>query len=192
MRIIGIDPGSLALGLGIIDVQPNRFVYVTAQTVKMSPKQSLPQRLLYLFDILKDVLQTYQPEVAAVENLFHGPNTQSAFTLGQCRGVVLLSMAQAGLPIFEYSPTSIKQAVTGSGRADKQQVRHMVTMLLGLQHKQHLAAQKILQCSLDSSDALAVALCQAQTMPFTQAMQQISQNTSLKPAKTLSLKNRIP
>lgn len=151
-RIIGIDPGSRHTGYGIIEAQRGRAVLVTAGRIS-TERGEMPQRLLQISQELGAVLAEFRPDEAAVEQVFVNKNVQSALTLGQARGVALCALAQAGLLIAEYTPASVKQAVTGSGRADKQQVQQMVKILLKLQGT----------LATDASDALAVALTHAQS-----------------------------
>lgn len=150
MRVIGIDPGSLHLGWGVVDAHGSRLRHVASGTVH-APRLPLAARLWHLVQALEAMLLRHQPTVAAVENVFHAKNSRSALVLGQARGAVLVTLARAGLPVFEYAPTQIKVATTGQGRADKQQVQAMVRMVLGVQ-------EVLLP---DQSDALAAAMCHA-------------------------------
>ena len=151
LRVIGIDPGSHHLGWGIVDVRGTQLRHVASGTLH-APKLSLAERLWHLAQALEDIVRREAPRVAAVENVFHGKNSRSALILGQSRGAALVSLARAGLAVFEYTPAQIKAATTGSGRADKKQVAAMVQMILGL--------RAVLQP--DQGDALAVAMCHGQ------------------------------
>ena len=151
MRIIGIDPGSHNTGWGIVEVEGTRFRRVASGT--MSPKASgLGGRLLGISDGLECILQEHHPTESAVESVFYSKNAQSALKLGHARGVVFAGLARAGLEIGEYSPTQVKQTLTGTGRAAKEQVAKMVRLLLGYSEKM----------GLDESDALAIAICHGQ------------------------------
>jgi crossover junction endodeoxyribonuclease RuvC len=150
MKILGIDPGSHVMGFGIIDVIGSKFSYLEAGVIKASG-ESLVARLLSIADLLDALLQRVRPDAVAVEMIFHAHNSQSALTLGHARGVILLSIARFGAPLFEYSALQIKQAVTGRGRADKMQVQNMIRLLL----------QVTCPLALDASDALAAAVCHA-------------------------------
>jgi crossover junction endodeoxyribonuclease RuvC len=151
MRVLGVDPGSHNLGWGIVEVCGNRFVHVASGTL-VAPAGELVDRLCYLGTALEERLQTHAPTVAAVENIFHARNSQSALILGHARGAVLYCLGRRGIPVFAYTPGQIKQANTGRGAAQKEQVRAMVCMVLGLRT----------EMGLDTSDALAAALCHAQ------------------------------
>ena len=151
MRVIGIDPGSHHLGWGVIDAAGTRLVHVASGTLH-APAGSLVERLMHLGAQLDALVASWQPQVASVENVFFAKNSQSALKLGQARGAALLCLGRAGLDVFEYSPAEIKQATTGRGRADKQQVQAMMRLLLGLTQA----------LEMDTSDALAAAVCHAQ------------------------------
>jgi len=151
IRILGIDPGSRATGYGIIDVTGNVLSFVSCGVVRTTGKEPLPERLKELYQGIVEVIVTHRPEVAAVEDIFTAQNPRSALMLGHARGVILLAAMQEGLPVHEYPPGVIKQAVAGYGRAPKPQVQHMVRVLL------RLAANP----SADAADALGVAICHA-------------------------------
>ena len=153
VRILGIDPGSHKLGWGVVEVSQGRLRQVAAGTLQ-APAGDLRERLLYLCDQLAAAVVAHAPSMAAVERIFHAKNSHSALTLGHARGAVLVCIGRAGLAVHEYTAGQIKQAVTGRGRADKQQVQAMVRLLLGLSPQ--------LPLGLDTSDALAAAVCHAQ------------------------------
>lgn len=148
MRILGIDPGSRNTGFGIIDHQARQSRFIACGCIRMH-NQSLPERLQEIYQGVQTVITTHQPEIMAVEQVFMYRNVDSAFKLGQARGVAIVACVQQGLTVYEYAPNQIKQAVVGHGHALKQQVQHMVKVLLAL--PQAPAA--------DAADALAVALC---------------------------------
>ena len=152
---MGIDPGSHKLGWGVLECVGSRLTHIASGTLK-APAGPLAERLLHLHRELAGHLTTYRPQVAAVETMYHAKNTQSVFVLAQARGAALLALAQAGLAVNEYSPSQIKQAATGRGNSDKEQVRAMVERLLQL---------NIRPLGQDQSDALACALCHAQHAP---------------------------
>ncbi|MFY9288314.1 MAG: crossover junction endodeoxyribonuclease RuvC [Alphaproteobacteria bacterium] len=151
LLILGIDPGLRHTGWGIVAQDGNRLSYVAAG--RISPNSDLPmaERLVSLAEGLAIVLTQHQPSEAAIEETFVNKNALSALKLGQARGAAMLTLAQAGLPVSEYSPNRIKQSVTGYGHADKVQVQAMINMLLPGAGK--LAA--------DAADALAVAIAHA-------------------------------
>jgi crossover junction endodeoxyribonuclease RuvC len=147
VRVMGIDPGMARLGYGVLDADGGRVVPVAWGVVETRPGP-MPTRLERLFGELERLVATFTPKVAAVEQLFFGQNTTTAIAVGQARGVVLLTMARAGLTVLEPTPSEVKQAVTGFGKADKTQVQAMVTRLLGLGETPRPD---------DAADALAVA-----------------------------------
>jgi crossover junction endodeoxyribonuclease RuvC len=151
-RILGIDPGSRITGYGIIDSDGRRSVHVASGCIRMQDKM-LPERLGAIFRGVAELVTLHRPEEMAIEEVFMAKNAAAALKLGQARGAAICAGVNAGLPVSEYAPRSIKQAVVGAGGADKEQVQHMVQRILGLSEK--LAA--------DQADALAVALCHAHT-----------------------------
>jgi crossover junction endodeoxyribonuclease RuvC len=150
IRILGIDPGSRATGFGVIELAGARSRSVTYDVIRLT-EEDLPQRLLALSRRLRAVMAEFHPDEVAMEQVFVRRNVASALVLGQARGVALCAVAEAGLPIHEYAPASIKQAIAGSGRAEKPQIQQMVRMLLGLPTAP----------AEDAADALACALCHA-------------------------------
>lgn len=152
MRIFGIDPGSGRTGYGCIDSRGSRCELVACGAIAVPSACSFPDRLVRIFDGLAAALAAHRPACVAVEEVFHGPNAFSALKLAQVRGVALLAAARADLPVVEYAASSVKQAVVGYGRAEKQQVQRMVALLLGLDDP---------PAPHDVADALAVAVCHA-------------------------------
>lgn len=149
MRILGLDPGTATTGYGIIDVDEGQFTAVTYGAITTPATMPMPQRLQLLQQQLQQLLADYQPNAAAIEELFFGRNVTTAVTVGQARGVLLLTLANAGLNIGEYSPPKIKDAVTGYGKADKKQVQLMVRNLLNLEETPRPD---------DAADGLAIAI----------------------------------
>ena len=150
MRVMGIDPGSNCTGYGIVEEHKGKLQVVHWGSVKIKARQPFAKRLKTIYDELALVIEEFEPQVAAVEDLFFAVNAKSTIKLGQARGVILLVAEKASLEIAEYTPLEIKQSVVGYGHADKNQVRDMVTALLHLKEKPE---------PLDASDALAVAIC---------------------------------
>ena len=146
--VLGVDPGSRHTGFGVVQGAGERILHLASGGIKAGSRLPLETRLRQIFDDLSDLIQRHQPQALALEEIFLAANVHSAFTLGQVRGVVLLAAAQAGVPIFQYSPLTVKKAVVGYGRATKTQVQLMVAHLLGLKVDNEHAA-----------DALAVGLC---------------------------------
>lgn len=153
MIVLGVDPGSHRTGWGVVEVSGNRLRHVASGVVH-GRDEELPGRLANLADGLDAMLARHRPQVLAIENIFHAKNSQSALQLGHARGVAVLCAVRAGLSVFEYTPGQIKQATTGRGRAEKEQVQAMVRIILGLGSETDLV--------LDQSDALAAAICHAQ------------------------------
>lgn len=153
-RILGIDPGTGILGFGVIDVTRGKPTLVDGGVIKTPVKQEDALRLVTIFDELTQLIQETKPQVMSVEKLFFARNVTTAMSVAQARGVVLLCGTQAGLPIYEYTPMQIKQAVTGYGKADKKQIQEMVRVLLGLRE---------VPKPDDAADALAAALTHAQS-----------------------------
>jgi len=149
--ILGIDPGSQNCGYGILQIEKRKIVAAGCDVVRVNPTLGLPQRLKKIYTEISKVIQEYKPDIAAVESIFYGKNIRSAFTLGHARGVILLSLAEAGIPITEYSPREVKKSVVGNGNASKEQVEFMVMKMINLKKK---------PATQDATDALAVALCQ--------------------------------
>lgn len=147
-KILGIDPGSIRTGYGVIEISGSRVSWVTHGHIAANGQET-GERLLKIFQGLIEIIQTHQPVEVAVEQVFMHQNPQSALKLGQARGIALLAAAHYALPLAEYSPRKIKQSVTGYGAAGKPQVQQMIQTLLKLP-----AIPQV-----DASDALAIALC---------------------------------
>jgi crossover junction endodeoxyribonuclease RuvC len=154
MLILGADPGSLRTGYGVLESDGRRHRMVEFGVLSPPPRAPLPQRLLYLHGRMGDLIARVEPDLMAVEDVFHAANSRSALVLGHARGVLLLAGAEANLPIHTYAPATVKAQVTGFGGADKRQVAYMVARLLGLSAASTPPG--------DAADALAVALCAAQ------------------------------
>ncbi len=153
MRILGIDPGSSVTGWGVVEKKGSQLVLVGAGAI-VAKGDALAERLACIAAGLREVIAAHAPEAAAVESLFFAKNVRSAIALGHARGVALLAIAEAKLPVAEYAPAEVKRAIVGNGRAEKEQVAHMVRVLLN-----HRGPQ----ARLDVTDALAVAICHAHT-----------------------------
>ncbi len=152
MRVLGIDCGAEKTGYGLIESDGRRHSMVAAGCIVTSPKNALNERLLAIARGLRDVIARHEPGAAAVEEVFYAQNVKTALKLSHVRGVALLAIAEAGIPMGEYSPLEIKTSVVGYGRAEKQQVKLMVHSLLRLENEIE---------SEDACDALAVAICHA-------------------------------
>jgi len=150
MVFLGIDPGTAITGYGFVREDAGALQTVAYGTITTPSDWALPQRLVAIQRELSDLIALHRPASAAVEQLFFSRNVRTALAVGHARGVVLLALAQAGVPISEYTPLEVKQAVTGYGRAGKQQVQEMIRVLLGLPE---------IPKPDDAADALAVAIC---------------------------------
>jgi len=154
VRVMGVDPGSSTTGYGVIESDGRRYELIECAGIRVPAKLPFPDRLLLISKKLEEVMERLAPDACAVEETFYAVNVKSALTLGHVRGAVLVAAARAGIEIFEYSPLEIKSALVGYGRAEKQQVQEMVRLLLKLKEPPE---------PLDASDALAVAICHANT-----------------------------
>jgi crossover junction endodeoxyribonuclease RuvC len=150
--ILGIDPGSQKTGFGIISHDRGRSEYITSGIIRL-PRTNLPERLKIIFDGVTEIVEQYCPQELAIEEVFMARDAKAAIKLGQARGAAIVACVNQEMSVYEYAAKSIKQAVVGTGSADKQQVQHMVKSLLKLP-----AAPKE-----DAADALAAALCHAHT-----------------------------
>lgn len=151
VRILGIDPGSRITGYGVIEASAGRSRCIAHGVIRLDPDDTMPQRLLTLLRELRALIQAQRPQEVAIEEVFVRRNVASALVLGQARGAAICAVAEAGLPLHEYAPASIKLAVAGNGRAEKPQIQQMVKVLL------NLPAIPV----ADAADALACALCHA-------------------------------
>lgn len=149
MKILGIDPGTGRLGFGVIDVSARKPVLVDGGVITTKPHTPEPERLVTIFDELSEIIAMHEPDAIAVEKLFFAQNVTTAINVAQARGVIMLCAQQKQIAIAEYTPLQIKMALTGYGRASKQQIQEMVKVLLGLDQ---------VPKPDDAADALAIAL----------------------------------
>ena len=150
MRVIGIDPGSRVIGYGIIEMLPNNYRYISSGTLRINA-DNLPLKLKQIFNSILQLIQEYQPQQMAIEQIFMSKNADSALKLGQARGAAICAVQTQDIPVFEYAARQVKQAIVGKGSAEKTQVQHMVKLLLNLQGTMQI----------DASDALGIAICHA-------------------------------
>ena len=150
MRFLGIDPGTAITGYGVVDSLKGREKLVGYGTIRTEAGLDMPTRLYRIKQELDQLLQEYLPQVVAVEEIFYNRNTKTVISVAQSRGVVLMTAAAAGLPVAEYTPLQVKQAVVGYGNADKRQVQLMV---------QRILAMPEMPRPDDAADALAIAIC---------------------------------
>lgn len=154
MIVLGIDPGTAAVGYGIVDAARGRLREVDHGVLATSPDSGLPDRLLAIHSLVDELIELHAPDLLAVERLFFSRNVQTAFGVGQARGVILLAAAQHGIPVREATPNEVKSAIAGYGAADKDQVQRMVQLVLGMTDRPR---------SDDAADALAIAVWGANT-----------------------------
>ncbi|MFL6658475.1 MAG: crossover junction endodeoxyribonuclease RuvC [Massilia sp.] len=154
MIILGIDPGLRTTGFGLIDKQGNKLRYIASGTIKTGSDGELPSRLKTILKGLEEIIRTYQPDCAAIEKVFVNVNPQSTLLLGQARGAAITALVAADLGVAEYTALQVKQAVTGHGKAAKEQVQDMVARLLVLPGLP----------GTDAADALGVAICHANSI----------------------------
>ena len=168
MKVLGIDPGSRLLGFGVVDKAGSKLSAQAYGTLRFNTKVEANERLLEIYLGVKKLIHEYKPEHVAIEKVFFAKNVVSALKLGQARGVAILAVAEASIPVFEYSPNEIKQATVGFGHADKEQVAKMVTRILGVKEFE----------STDASDALAIAICHLHTYTYTHRIAQAQKRAS--------------
>ena len=154
MIILGIDPGQRTTGFGVIEKHGNKLRYIASGTVKTGSEGELPPRLKIILQGVSEIVGTYQPDCAAIEKVFVNVNPQSTLLLGQARGAAICALVHADLSVAEYTALQVKQAVTGHGKAAKEQVQEMVARLLSLPGLP----------GTDAADALGVAICHANSI----------------------------
>jgi crossover junction endodeoxyribonuclease RuvC len=152
MRILGVDPGTIVTGFGIIDFNKYELMHVSSGVIRIPAIDEIPPRLLVIYNEVSRIIKLYKPDQFALETAFYGKNVQSALKIGYARGVSLLAAAHNNLVIKEYSPREVKKSVVGNGAASKEQVRYMIGKLLALRNA---------KMKFDESDALAVSICHA-------------------------------
>jgi len=148
--VLGVDPGSRVTGYGVVEQDGRRFRLVASGCLKADPSLPMPNRLLALYEGLSALVERVTPDEAAVESSFYKANPKTLITMSQARGVLLLALVHANIPVFEYAPREVKRAVVGKGAASKEQVRYMVRQLLKLDADPE---------PLDVSDGIALGLC---------------------------------
>lgn len=154
MRILGIDPGIATVGFGVVDSEKGKQKYISCGVITTPPGIPLSARLDQIYNDMNELIEAFKPEAVAIEELFFNTNITTGIAVAHGRGVILLSCYRSGLPIFEYTPLQVKQAVVGYGRAEKKQVIDMVRRILNMK-----SAPK----PDDAADAVAIALCHARS-----------------------------
>ena len=152
MRLIGVDPGLASTGWGVVEYSRGRLRHVAHGCIETGSKEARGERLVFIYQSFLEVIKTYSPKKAAMENLYFGKNISSAMSVAEARGVLLLSLTGQGIPTEELTPNAIKKAVVGVTRADKKQVQEMIRLILGL---------KEVPCPTHAADALGAAICAA-------------------------------
>ncbi|MEW6214185.1 MAG: crossover junction endodeoxyribonuclease RuvC [Nitrospirota bacterium] len=188
IRILGIDPGSITCGYGVIktalrkdsrgQIEPSTPIYITSGSISLSPKSLLHLRLKKLHDELIEIIREYRPQEMVVEHIFFAKSAKAALNLGHARGIALLAAAAEGLNVYEYSALEVKKAITGYGRAEKRQVQDMVMRILNLYHDPESPeldsgsgdSGSGSNLTGDSADALALAICHLNTMRFNEKL----------------------
>ena len=161
MRILGIDPGFAITGFSIIDYEGNKFKLITSGAILTEAHTSFPLRLEQIYNQLNNIITEYKPDAMAIEELFFNNNAKTAINVAQARGVILVTAKLNKVPIYEYTPLQVKQAVVGYGRADKIQVQRMVKMIL---HEENLPKLD------DTTDSMAMAICHAHSSKFVKSL----------------------
>jgi len=154
---MGVDPGIAILGYGLLRMEGNKFSIIDSGAITTEHTMSMPDRLSCIYNGLNLLLSKYKPDAYAIEELFFNKNIKTALTVGHARGVAILAASNHNIPIFEYTPLQVKQAIVGYGRAEKKQMQQMVKMLLGLDE---------IPKPDDVADALAVAICHGNSSKF--------------------------
>jgi crossover junction endodeoxyribonuclease RuvC len=149
MIVIGVDPGTIVSGYGIVEIKDNTFICLNCGFISQPKNRSLPYRLKYIYNKLTDLIDEFSPDEMSIEDVFFSKNAKSTLKLGEARGVSILAAASAGIPVYEYSPTEVKSAITGNGRSSKLEVQKMIYTMLNIGGLE----------KTDTSDALAIAIC---------------------------------
>jgi crossover junction endodeoxyribonuclease RuvC len=160
MRILGIDPGLVRMGLGIVESRDGRYNLVHYDVLKMCSKDGVCQRLGEIFAKVKETIAAHNIEAVAIEDVFVSVNPRSALKLGQARGAAIAAAIDAGLEVFEYTPRQVKMSISSFGGADKSQVTRMVEILLGVKGIK----------PYDAADALAISICHINTIPLRKSL----------------------
>lgn len=155
MRVLGIDPGTVKMGVGIVETSGNSYKLIHYDVLKMSSSEPLCSRLGKIFNCIKQKISEYKVDAVSIEDIFTAVNARSALKLGQGRGAAITAAVEMGVPVFEYAPREIKKAVSCYGAAGKDQIAHMVGVLVGVRDIK----------SFDATDAIAISICHLNTVP---------------------------
>lgn len=159
LLILGIDPGIAILGFGFVRYEANKFTVIDYGAITTEANTPISERLTRIYDELTGIIESYKPDAIAVEELFFNKNIKTALTVGHARGVAVLAGSKSKVPVYEYTPLQVKQAVVGYGRAEKSQIQQMVKILLNLRE---------IPKPDDVADALAVAICHGNSSNFSE------------------------
>lgn len=162
-RVLGIDPGSRVTGYGIVEEKDKKLVSIASGVIQIRTDGEFSDRLKKIYQGITDIIEKYQPDSVAVENIFFAKNARSLIKLGEARGAAITAAANRNLAVYEYTPTEIKRAVVGYGRSEKEQIQKMVFLLLGLKGENG-------NLLFDASDALAAAICHLHSQKFQQTL----------------------
>lgn len=176
MRVIGVDPGSRACGYGVVESSGNELRYISSGTIIPPLNESLPNRLDHIYRGIVKIIEEYSPTIMSIEEIFFAKNAKSAIKLGQARGVAILAAANKDISVSEYAPTKIKLALTGNGRANKNEIQKILSFLLGVKQFDNT----------DESDAVATAICHINLSRF-ESVNGISVRTNKRRKKRFTL-----
>jgi len=171
MRILGIDPGYAIMGYGLVDMNGSKYSLVGCGALTTEAGQAMPDRLKDIYGKLMEVIAEFEPDAAAVEELFFNTNAKTAIHVGEARGAAILACANSGLEVYEYTPLQIKQALSGYGRADKNQIQQIVKSILGLPE---------IPKPDDAADAVATAICHGNSAAYLRRVGKASAGRGLK------------
>jgi len=157
MVVIGVDPGTIVSGYGIVEIKDNDFYCISSGFISQPKNLSLPNRLKNIYEKLSALIEQFSPDEMSIEDVFFSKNVQSTLKLGEARGVSILAAASADIPVYEYSPTEVKSSITGNGRASKLEVQKMIYTMLNINGLE----------KTDTSDALAIAICHLNSIAIT-------------------------
>src|SRR4030065_1995358 len=157
MRALGVDPGTVVTGYGIVDEEGNQLFHVSSGTIQFSPKSEICNRLQQIYIEIEKIIQANRPDAVVIEKGFYSKNVQALVRLSQVNGVIMLTSVNAGIPMLDYTPLEVKQSIVGYGEAKKEQVQHMVGKILRLVEP---------PTPLHASDALAIAICYLNSYKF--------------------------
>lgn len=158
MKVLGIDPGSITCGFGIVEENKKNLLHIASGSIELSRLTLFSERIKEVFNSISTIIEKYNPDEMAIESLFFSKNVKTALRLGETRGATILAAVNAGIPVFEYTPLEIKKSVVGYGSAAKHQIQYMIREILHLNQK-----EREIELNEDAADALALAICHINT-----------------------------